>query len=86
MGDQLLTMLYSVVLGAILCVLYDVMRAVRGAAHHNKLAVFLEDILFWVISAILTFLFLLARTCGVFRGYVAFSMAAGFLIARSTVS
>ena len=84
--DQILTFLYSILLGFILCILYDVFRSLRKALPHGRVAVFFEDILFFSISAVITFLFLLARTGGGLRGYVFVGVLAGFVAFRLTLS
>lgn len=62
--------LYSCVLGVILGILYDVFRIVRLAIRWNIWQVFLQDILYFVICGILTFIFLLMFNNGVIRIYV----------------
>lgn len=85
MGGQITAFLYSLLLGAALCLIYDVIRATRKAGADSFFAVFAGDILFWAISAVLVFIFLVAVTNGEIRGYVLFSAAVGFLIYRFTV-
>ncbi len=84
--DQALTFLYSIVLGFLLCTLYDIFRSLRKAVPHGRIAVFFEDILFFIISAFITFLFLLARTGGGLRGYVFIGILTGFVAFRLTLS
>ena len=68
-NDQMLTLLYSLCLGVILCVFYDVFKAFHKAGFNSPLQVFIGDILYCVIAAFATFLFLLSRTNGEIRGY-----------------
>ena len=84
LGGQITAFLYSLLLGAALCLLYDIIRATRKSGADSFLAVFAGDILFWAISAVVVFIFLVAVTNGEIRGYVLFSAAAGFLIYRFT--
>lgn len=85
-GNQVLTFLYSLVLGAIMCVCYDFLRTVRKYGLNSFSAVFITDISFWAISGIVTFIFLISRTNGEVRGYVIISELTGFLIFRILLS
>lgn len=84
--DQVYTFLFALLLGAFFCLFYDIIRAVRKADADSFASAFAGDIVFWVVSAFVTFLFLLARTNGEIRGYVLFAIALGFAAARFTVS
>lgn len=84
-GGQALACIYSLVLGGALCLFYDVIRATRRAGANSAFAVFAGDILFWLISAICVFFFMVALTNGEIRGYIVFSAAAGFIIFRLTL-
>ncbi len=85
-GDQLLTFLYSLILGGIFCVFYDAFRAIRKWTLNSYIAVFITDILFWVVLALVTFIFLIARTNGEVRGYVLTAQLLGFIACRFTLS
>lgn len=84
-GGQVSACVYSVVLGALLCVFYDIIRATRKAGANSHIAVFAGDILFWLISALSVFIFLIAVTNGEIRGYVLLSCMLGFIIYRLTL-
>ena len=86
LSDQLLTFLYGLVLGMILCGVYDLIRVVVLARRSGRFGVFLGDIVFWIASSIAVFMFLLARTNGELRGYVFVSIAVGFLTFKITLS
>lgn len=81
-GNQFATFLYSLCLGAVLCLFYDVLRALRKVGYNSFWTVFIGDIFFWTVSAFATFVFLLARTYGEIRGYVIASEFFGFVIFR----
>lgn len=85
-ADQVYTFLFALLLGAVFCLLYDIIRAVRKAGADSFASAFAGDIFFWIISAFATFLFLLARTNGEIRGYALFAIAMGFASARFTLS
>ena len=84
--DQTQTFLFSLLLGAIFCLFYDVFRAMRKTGINSFVSVFITDMLFWIISAFATYLFLLSRTNGQLRGYVLLSLTGGFVICRISIS
>lgn len=83
---QLTAFLRSGALGALLCLAYDVLRAERRALKPGAVAIFFQDIVFSVLSALAVFCFLLAVTGGDMRAYVALGAAAGFFCCRYTLS
>lgn len=85
-SDQLLTFFCSVALGILLCVYYDVIRAVLISRKSGKILIFSGDLFFWITSALVVFLFLLSRTNGELRGYVFVSIGIGFLFFKFTLS
>lgn len=85
-SDQAVTFLWSIVLGALLCLFYDIFRAKRVTVKSGALVVALQDIFFWFVSAVITFIFLLSRTNGQLRFFVFVGMIIGFFICRFTVS
>ncbi len=84
--SQILTFFYAVILGFILSVLFDFLRTIRISYKHNNIFVFIEDIVFFLISTFLTFMFLMARCNGEFRTYVISAILIGFFIYRITLS
>ena len=85
-NDQILTFLYSLVLGILLCIFYDVLRAIRKTGSSSYFSVLAGDIIFWIVNSFVTFIFLLSRTNGEIRGYVLVSMLLGFIVCRLTFS
>lgn len=84
--NQFLTFVYSLILGGLLCFSYDFIRAIRKSGFNYFIAVFFTDIIFWIISAFVTFIFLISRTNGEIRGYVIFGELVGFILFRITIS
>ena len=76
----------SVVFGIILCLVYDVFRALRKTVSHTITLTFFEDLLFSFLAAVTTFLFLLSTTNGEIRGYVLLGAVFGFILSRLTIS
>ncbi|CAG7839012.1 spore cortex biosynthesis protein YabQ [Clostridium novyi B str. ATCC 27606] len=50
---------YSVLAGVLTGMLFDIYRIIRGIENPNKILTFIEDILFWIFTGILVFIFLL---------------------------
>jgi len=86
LNDQLLTFLYSLILGVMLGIFYDIIKSQRLVHRPSNLIIFVADIFFWIVSALVVFLFFLSRTNGEIRGYVLFSLGGGFLLWRITLS
>ncbi len=83
---QAVTFFLSVGLGVLMCVFYDILRALHRASLKGFFEVLVTDILFWSISAFLTYCFLLLRCQGNVRGFVLIGQLIGFLTVRVTVS
>ena len=85
-GDQIVTFMLSLALGAVMCFCYDIIRAARKSGFNSFLAVFLTDIIYCLVFSIVTFIFLIARTNGEIRVYVLFAMLVGFVLFRVIIS
>lgn len=70
MINQFQTFLYSLMMGAILGVIYDVFRISRLIANFRQWGLFFQDILYFFMSGICTFLFCLAYNYGEIRFYI----------------
>ena len=77
--------LWSVCVGGLLGVCYDVFRIIRIAVPGGKALIFLQDLIFFLIAAIVSFLFLLANNQGVIRGYLLAGELLGFVLYYFTV-
>lgn len=80
------TFLLSIGMGCLLCALYDVTRAWHKAGFSSFWSVFFTDIIFWVLSAFITFIFYISRTNGEIRGYVLIGEILGFVLFRISIS
>jgi len=85
-ASQVLTFLYSIVLGFSLGIFFDLPRSFRSIVRYKKSFMFISDLFFWIISAFFTFCFYLVFTNGELRGFVVFGILIGFLIERLTLS
>ncbi len=66
--------------------LYDILRSVRRVYDFTAVAFFFQDIVYALISALVTFLFLLGVTNGELRLFVFVGLTLGFLLSRLTIS
>lgn len=78
--------LWSVIVGAFLCAVYDVFRLFRLRRKQNAVLLFVCDIVFSVISAVCTAVLFFNLSYGRMRAYSFLLIAVGFLIWRFTVS
>lgn len=72
--------------GVLILVLYDGIRIFRRIVPHGVLAVALEDVLYWIGTALLIFQLLYRENDGAVRGYALFAVAVGMLFYHQTVS
>ncbi len=77
---QIQSFIYSIILGAIFSLIYDFFRTYRNIKTHSSITVFLEDIFYFFIISIITFIFLLSTTNGEIRFYILFGILFGFII------
>lgn len=76
----------SILLGAVFCVLYDVLRVLHKTYVKGFLEVLVTDFIYWIVVSFSTFCFLILRCKGNFRTFVIIGIALGFFIIRVTVS
>ncbi len=72
--------------GALYCFLYDILRAVRKNKRFSDWAVAVQDLLFFIFAALITFLLLLKYTYGEIRLYIFIAIIIGFSVFRVTLS
>ena len=83
---QTLSFLYSLLFGAALSVCYDFIRVLHKKAVCSVLAIQIMDVLFFVISAFITFCFLMIYAKGQIRLYLLLGELLGFLLWSLTLS
>ncbi|MGL5647361.1 MAG: spore cortex biosynthesis protein YabQ [Clostridium sp.] len=76
---QINMVLYSIAAGVILGGLFDIYRIIRGKSVVRVIAM-IEDILFWILSAIAVFTFLLYNNYAFLGPYVYIFIVAGLVI------
>ena len=85
-ADQTLTLALGFAMGVALCLLYDIFRILRLCKTPSKSSAFLQDMLFWIVSAFLTFGLMMVRASGEVRLFILAAQALGFAICRVSVS
>lgn len=83
---QTVSFLLSLLLGAFICIIYDVIRVLHKTVLKGFLEIFVTDILFWLFSAFITFCFLIIYCNGYIRWFVLAGETIGFFVCRITLS
>lgn len=84
-AQQSTAFLCSILLGAILGLLYGCFKFMRIAFHFSKWMTVVSDILFMLIAAVSVFFFALAFLSGYIRIYLIPGVLIGFLAVRCTI-
>ncbi len=84
--EQAATCGYALLLGVVLCLIYDSFRIHRILKHPKRLVVFGEDILFFAGAAVLVFCFLVIRCDGELRLYVLACSLLGSILFRCSLN
>ncbi len=85
-GLQIIGLLRAALFGVIFALIYDILRALRRVNAFSDFAVFLQDILYFIIVSPILFFLLLSLTNGEMRLYVFIGVIIGFVFIRLTVS
>lgn len=83
---QLYLILFSLLSGIITGVFYDLYRIIRGPKYINKIITFIEDILFWILSGIFIFIFLLITDSAYIGTYIYLNIFIGIYIYFKLIS
>ncbi|MCL2203182.1 MAG: spore cortex biosynthesis protein YabQ [Defluviitaleaceae bacterium] len=86
MPEQAWLFLTTVLVGVAVGLFYDFFRVLRRTSPHGRLAVQLEDLLFWLAVTVLVFYYMLHRNYGEIRVFVLLGMGCGAALYFATVS
>lgn len=86
LSSQVEATLWSVPVGAALCLIYDFIRITRREFKTGIVFALISDILFFAFAAFITFCIFLIFCSGQIRFYVFWGLLSGFLIFRFTFS
>lgn len=78
--DPLVFFIQSVFFGMSLFLLYDIVRAARKILPHKRCIILIEDIIFWIFVAIISFYFLCTYNDGELRGFFFMGVIGGMAI------
>lgn len=59
MSRQVTLFIYSILSGILIGVLFDIYRIIRGVEEPGKIVTAIEDLLFWILTAIIIFVFMM---------------------------
>ncbi len=85
-GGELTFLLISFALGEGLVMLYDVFRIFRRVVPHGVVWTAVEDVLYWVVSALLIFGMIFQKNDGLIRGFSVGGIVLGMLFFNHFVS
>lgn len=76
---------YSCLLGVGLGILYDVFRIIRMLINTRNITIFLQDIIYFIVSGLVTFLFVLGINEGQSRFYILAGEGIGWIAYHITL-
>ena len=85
-STQFNLLFFSLIAGVITGVLFDLYRVFRGMENVNIVLTFIEDTLFWILTGIIVFIFLLSTNHAYMREYVYITIAVGVLLYMALLS
>lgn len=83
--EQLYTLMYAGILGIILGFAYDIFRILRMILNSKNVFIFIQDVLYFIISGIITFGFVLYFNSGDSRFYILAGEAIGWILYHLTI-
>ena len=85
-SQQIYSIIYSLLVGVVFSIVYDVLKSFCVLNHSKKIFVFFKDIIFSVFAAFVVFLLFIARCNGAVRGYIIFFVFVGFTLFKCIFS
>lgn len=84
--DEFYIFLIAINYGLIIGCIYDFYRVFRHFSESKKVLTAIEDILFWIIIALIIFVFLVDKTNGIIRGFVILGIIIGYVFYIKVIS
>lgn len=78
--------LVSIAWGVILLVIYDCLRIFRKVIKHGIIMISIEDILYWITSAVLIFRMMYDLNDGIIRGFSLLGILLGMILYKYSIS
>lgn len=79
-AKQFQCFIFSIIAGIMTGLLFDIYKIIRGYGNINKFISFFEDLLFWILAAIIVFIFLIITDYIYIGVYVYMLIAIGICI------
>lgn len=79
-------LLYSLIMGVLVTVFYDVLRIFRRVVRHGNLLISIEDLFYWVIVAISVFYLMHKENNGMLRWFAILGAGIGMLVYKRFIS
>jgi len=86
MNQQINLFIFSLLSGALIGILFDIYRTIRGFESLNKFVTAVEDILFWILTGIIVFIFMMYTSYAYLSFNVFVYLAMGLFIYLKLVS
>lgn len=86
LANEVFTFLYSCLLGGVICVIFDFFRVIRICIKCHSVFVFIQDIIFFIITTVLISAFTVLLGDGNFRAFILFGVIIGFVLYFFTIS
>ncbi|MDF2485786.1 MAG: hypothetical protein K0R46_1954 [Herbinix sp.] len=78
--------LISILWGAILLVVYDILRIVRRLIKHGVVMIAIEDLIFWLAAGFFIFSMIYRENNGIIRGFSMIGMLLGLVLYHFSIS
>lgn len=85
-GLQVKFFLASIASGIIMLIVYDTIRIFRRIIKHSRIAVGIEDVIFWVLSSLFIFVMMYIQNNGIIRGFSIMGMLLGMIMYNQLLS
>ncbi len=85
-AEQVYIFLYAILAGVVAAFLYDILRIKRRAIKTGVIFVSLEDILYWLIAAVLLFITVYNSNSGQMRGFIFIGNVIGVILYETLLS
>lgn len=86
MANENVFLFHALCMGVFITFIYDILRVFRRVIPHGRMAISLEDIVFWLYSAIKVFLLMHRESNGTLRWFAVLGALTGMLLYKKTVS
>lgn len=83
--SQILIFVHSLALGMFLGFAYDIFRIIRMVINSRNIAIFIQDVLYFILSGGVTFLFVLSVNSGNSRFYILAGEGIGWIAYHITI-